>query len=250
MSRSTGTERAGRLVGLLGNSDPSIRLRAALAAGTEPDPALAPELVARFADEPDFFVRDMLTWALIRQPPADTIPLLLGELGSSSPRARSQSLHTLSKIGEPRTWGAITDVLLEDPDDDVARAAWRAAVILVPDGERAQLAARLVGQLGRGDLEVQRSLSRAFVELGGPAWVVLDAAAGDGAAVGDPTAGDVAPRADSAPPADSAPRADSAIRAHARATLHLLDDPESAFGYALDEANRELALEFRRRETG
>ena len=52
-----------RLLDALGAANSSTRLQAALAVGTHSDPGLVDALVARCAIEPDFFVRDMLTWA-------------------------------------------------------------------------------------------------------------------------------------------------------------------------------------------
>lgn len=192
-----------------------MRLQAALAAGTHPAPELVDALVQRCAVEPDFFVRDMLTWALTRLPVQITLPKLRAELDSDRAQARSQALHTLSKIGDRAAWPAITRSLLRDPDDEVARSAWRAAVVLVPDAEAAALAAELATQLGRGDREVQLSLSRAFVALGEPAEPVLDAAA-------------VGPN--------------PVVRAHANATQRLLRDPEAGFDLAVDAARRVVAL--------
>ena len=128
----------------------SIRLTAALAIGADPDPGLVELVFERCAVEPDFYVRDMLTWALTRFPNDVTVPRLLAELGAGSSQARSQALHTLSKIKDARTWPAITRSLLRDPDDDVARSAWRAAVVLVPDDQRQELARELAAQLGGG----------------------------------------------------------------------------------------------------
>ncbi|MEU4842896.1 HEAT repeat domain-containing protein [Nocardia testacea] len=193
----------------------STRLQAALAAGTNPVPGLVGPLIARCAIEPDFYVRDMLTWALTRHPAEITVPALRAELGAAGAQARSQALHTLSKIGDGSVWPAITRSLLRDADDEVARSAWRAAVVLVPDGEQAALAAELATQLGRGDRTVQLSLSRALVALGDHA----------GPAV----------RARSAGP-------DPAVRAHARATERLLRDPEAGFDPDIAEAKRIIAL--------
>ena len=150
----------------LNSDNSSMRLRAAQVAGTYPDPGLADALVARCAVEPDFFVREMLTWALTRLPAEVTVPRLVAESRSERARARGQALHTLSKIGDASAWPAITRALLHDGDDEVARSAWRAAVVLVPDGERAGLAEELVAELGRGDRTVRQSLSRALVALG------------------------------------------------------------------------------------
>ncbi|MCZ9339899.1 HEAT repeat domain-containing protein, partial [Streptomyces sp. TRM76130] len=149
------------------------RLRAALAVGTAPDPRYVDPLVERCATEPEFFVRDMLTWALTRHPVSLTLPALLREVRSGRARARSQALHTLSKIGDRRAWPAITRDLLTDADAEVARSAWRAAVVLVPEGEEPGLASVLVTRLGWGGRETRLSLSRALAELGEAAVPVL-----------------------------------------------------------------------------
>ncbi|GAB2592360.1 HEAT repeat domain-containing protein [Streptomyces capparidis] len=193
----------------------SVRLRAALAVGTTPDPRFVDKLVERCAIEPDFFVRDMLTWALTRHPVSVTLPGLLREVRSERAQARSQALHTLSKIGDRRAWQAITPSLLCDTDDEVARSAWRAAVVLVPEGEESALATALATQLGRGGRQTQLSLSRALVELGeaaGPALLAAETAA------------------------------DPGVRAHALATQRLLRDPDAGFEFAIEEAKRVVAL--------
>lgn len=165
-----------RALKALASSRSSVRLRAALALGTAPDPRFVDALVERCAVEADFHVREMLTWALTRHSPGATVPGLLGELRSERAQARSQALHTLSKIGDRRAWPAITRALLTDADDEVARSAWRAAVVLVPDGETSSLAEVLGTQLGRGGREMWLSLSRALIALGEAAVPVLRAA--------------------------------------------------------------------------
>ncbi|MFE6618178.1 HEAT repeat domain-containing protein [Streptomyces sp. NPDC057740] len=210
-----GTDAVRALHGLE-DSRSSVRLRAALAVGTTPDPRFVDKLVERCAVEPEFFVRDMLTWALTRHPLSVTLPVLLREVHAERTQARSQALHTLSKIGDPRAWPAITPALLSDADDEVARSAWRAAVVLVPEGEEPELATVLATQLGRGGRETQLSLSRALVALGEVIAPVLHSAA--------TTAPD--------------PRA----RAHALATRRLLRDPDTGFEYAIEEAKRVVAL--------
>lgn len=204
-----------RLLDALDAGNSSTRLQAALAVGTHADPGHVDALVARCAIEPDFFVRDMLTWALTHLPSKITVPRLRTELRSECAQARSQALHTLSKIGDRNAWPAITRSLLHDADDEVARSAWRAAVVLVPSGEQKVLAAELAAQLGRGDREVQLSLSRALVALGD----VIEPALQAGLASEDPT-----------------------VRAHARATERLLRDPDAGFDLAVDEAKRIVAL--------
>ncbi|MCE3551688.1 HEAT repeat domain-containing protein [Pseudonocardia sp. RS11V-5] len=193
----------------------SARLHAALNAGIRPDPEHVEVLVRRCAVEPDFFVRDMLSWALTRHDVALTVERLLDELGSDVPQGRSQALHTLSKIGDARTWPAITTALLTDEDDEVARTAWRTAAGLVPEGRETGLAETLATQFDRGDGEVQRSLSRAFVALGAAVLPVVERA--------------ITAR-------------DAGVRTHALATKRLMQHPDEGFDAAIAEARRTVAL--------
>ncbi|MEW2145323.1 HEAT repeat domain-containing protein [Micromonospora vinacea] len=199
----------------LENSDPSVRLRAALTVGTTPDPQHIDTLIARCAVEPEFSVREMLTWALLRHPPELTVTKLTDELRSERAQARSQALHTLSKIGDRRGWPAITRALLTDADDEVARSAWRAAVVLVTPGGEPELATVLSTQFGRGGREMQLSLSRALIALGEVVMPILRAAM-----------------------ADPDPR----VRGHAVATQRLMRDPDAGFEFAIEAAKRVVAL--------
>ncbi|MBB4717229.1 HEAT repeat protein [Streptomyces luteogriseus] len=204
-----------RVTNALSAQDLSIRLQAAMAVGSNPDPVFLEPLVERCAVEPDFFVRDTLSWALTRLPPEITLPRLRRELDSERTQARSQALHTLSKIGDRSTWAWITRDMLRDADDEAARTAWRVAVVLVPEDEEKELAGELVLQLGRGDRKVQLSLSRALAELGDVIKPALERAAES---------------------------SDPAVAAHARATELLRQNPETAFDAVLDEARRVVAL--------
>lgn len=199
------------LAARLRHPDGSVRLQAALASGSSPDSAAIDVLVQRCGVEPDFFVRDMLTWALTRLPADRAVPALLAELALPFPQARSQALHTLSKIGDPRARPAVTAALLHDEEDEVARAAWRAAVVLTPAGERPGLAADLATELGRRDRECWRSLTRALVDLGEAARRPLDGIAASGAFI---------------------------ERVHAAATLLILDGLQQDFRSAVEEAQR------------
>jgi HEAT repeat protein len=195
--------------------DGSTRLKAALAIGSNPKPRLVDALVNWCAIESDFYVRDMLTWALTRFPSEITVPRLLLELRSEHAQARSQALHTLSKIKDASAWPAITRSLLRDSDDEVARSAWRAAVVLVPDEQKKKLAEDLSAQLGRGNREMQLSLSRALVALG---EVVVEPVLQRAMASDDPR-----------------------VHAHATATERFLRDPDAGFQLAVDQVKRLLA---------
>jgi hypothetical protein len=128
-------------------------------------------------------------------------------------------LHTLSKVKDRSAFPAITQSLLRDPDDDVARSAWRAAVMLVPNEQKSELAEELATQFGRGSRDVQLSLSRALVALG--------------AEVVDPILRKAM--------ASNVP----GVRAHASATERLLGDPNGGVELAVHEAKRQFALKDR-----
>jgi HEAT repeat protein len=199
----------------LRHPDGSVRLRAALTAGSTADPAFVDALVERCGVDADFFVRDMLTWALTRLPADRTVPRLMAELSSPFPQARSQALHTLSKLRDPRARPCVSAALLHDEEDEVARAAWRAAVVLVVAGEEPALADDLASELGRRNRECWRSLTRALVDLGEDARAPLDRAAASGT---------------------------FAVRVHAAATLLMLDGLQRDFRAAVEAAQR-VALE-------
>lgn len=150
----------------LKSTDQSVRLKVALMAGTYPSSEFIETLVLRCEIEPDFFVRDMLTWALIRNDVPLVIERLTLELLSPIPQARSQALHTLTKIGDVSTYPLVSGNLLFDADDKVAMTAWRAASVLVPQDQIPKLIPALITQLGRGSFEIQFALSRAFCVLG------------------------------------------------------------------------------------
>jgi HEAT repeat protein len=209
------TTQAEQLARLLGVDDSSVRLQAALTAGTHPEPSQVAVLVERCGVERDFYVREMLTWALTRHAGEATVQLLTAQLQSDTAQARSQALHTLSKIGDARAWPAITPELLQHSDPETARTAWRAAVALAPADARPDLASILTTQLGRGNRELRMSLSRAFAELG--------------------------PAADAALAASIMRGSDDA-RIHALASQVLVRNPDEGFDSAVFEATAMLEL--------
>jgi HEAT repeat protein len=211
----TNTHRMEQLTAALRNPRTSVRLAAAMGAGSNPSPGLVDVLVARCVVEPDFFVRDMLTWALVQHDRDTVVDRLLPLLTSPTAQARSQALHTLGKLGDARAWPAINRELFSDTDDQVARTAWRTAALLVPADEETRLAAELATQLGRGPGDVRLSLSRVLVALGEAAMPVVQ-------------------RASTSP--------DEAVRAHALATLHLSENPDAEFEVAVEEAKRTRTL--------
>ena len=153
---------------LLKSPDQSVRLKAALAAGTYPDLEHIEVLIRQCASETDFFVRDTLSWALMRQDRPTVVQCLIPELKSVNPQSRSQALHTLSKIGDHNNYALISRDLLLDSDDFVASTAWRSASVLVPDADKPALVEILISQLGRGDSDTQFGLTRFLCAIGQP----------------------------------------------------------------------------------
>ncbi|MGZ0200886.1 hypothetical protein ACNFR7_11955 [Streptomyces sp. RM1] len=92
--------------------------------------------------------------------------------------------------------------MLHDTDDEVARTAWRVAVVLVAEEEQGEVVGEMVMELRPGGRDVQLSLSRALVDLGD----VTEPALATAAASPDP-----------------------AVAAHARATELLRQNPETGY---------------------
>ncbi len=201
----------------------SVRLRAVMAAGTTADPGDLDVLLEQCAVDPDLQVREALTWSLVRLPAGLVVPRLVAELDRPEARARSQALHTLSKIKDSSVYAEVVE-RLGDTDPGVRRTAWRAAVVLAPEQERPALARRLALELGEGDRDRRLALSRAIVSLG----------------------------ADVAAPvlADASARRGEAVREHVAETERLLDDPDAASSLALERARREMALGRSKRASG
>jgi len=224
---STGSMGSRGAVAALESQQVDVRLRAAMALGTWPAEEHLDGIVRRCAVEPDPFVRETLSWALTRLPPTLVLARVRPELDRPIAQARAQALHVLSKVGDRTARPWVTPELIADPDDTVARTAWRAAVALTPlpdddapvdaptdpeaEAERAELAELLGQQLGRDDRDVRRALSRSLVQLGPAATAVLKRATGS-------------------------PRPE--VAEHARTALLMAHDPAAAFAFDVQTAAR------------
>ena len=155
-SSGAGTPDAEPTIDLLGDADAGVRLRAALEVGEARDADTAEALVERFGVEPDFQVREALTWAALRIADA-AWPSVIELLSSPRWLARLQAAHTLGKLGRYDD-GPHLVPLISDPIDAVAaRAYWAVAQTRNPRAIPA-----LVGELGRGDSEHRNSLTVAL----------------------------------------------------------------------------------------
>lgn len=86
------------LVDRLGHSDKDEPIRAALAIGGRRDMGDLDRLVTALSTEPDFFVRETITWALVRLGYA-TLPALMDLANHESAQVRHDAVHALSKLG-------------------------------------------------------------------------------------------------------------------------------------------------------
>lgn len=118
-----------RLLAELTEPDRDRRQSAALELGRAPvdnelGARLAPILIDRLVQEPDFFVRETLTWVSVRHA-EQMLPLLhaaLAEPGTTRLPlgAQAQALHVLSKIGDPGSLGVAANYALTAPQDPVS----------------------------------------------------------------------------------------------------------------------------------
>lgn len=140
--------------------DKNVRIRAALDLGATQHRAALPELIERLGHEPDFFVRENLTWAVVRMGP-DAVPPLLELLENPDTATRLQAVHTLSKIADPASAAAL-NVAVNDPDDEVARKA----IFALGQMGHPDALNTLIAGVGHPDPERRNTLSTALVAFG------------------------------------------------------------------------------------
>src|SRR5664280_3342828 len=112
-------------IDLLGDIDPVVRLSSAVELGRRQAAGAAPALVERLGLEREFFIRETLTWAVLRVA-GDAMPYLHQALSSPRWLARMQTLHVLSKMGRHEDADRLVP-LIHDKVDAVASHAYRAA---------------------------------------------------------------------------------------------------------------------------
>ena len=169
--RAGQVETAGTVaVANLAHPDKNVRIRAALHLGAVRDRSALPVLTQRLGSEPDFYVREQLTWTLV-QMTEDALPGVLALLEQPDMVVRLQAVHTLSKMKDRRATSALVKVL-SDQDDEVAR---RAAFALGQGKDPESLQALLAG-LGHEQAERRNTLSMALQSYGSSALPDLQVA--------------------------------------------------------------------------
>ena len=148
------------LIVRLRDPDRNVRVQAALDVGALNAPGAAGVLVEALAADPDFFVRETITWSIVRLGAAAT-PLLLDRLKDDSPSVRHDAVHALSKIGDPRALEALVAIL----GDESSKVVCKAAFALGQIGDTSAIPA-LVGLLGRDDRELESALNAVLERFG------------------------------------------------------------------------------------
>ena len=101
--------------------DKNVRIEAALEIGKRADPIALPVLLDRLGAEPDFFVRENVTWAVVRMGDAAVLPVI-ALLANGDAAARFNAAHALSKLADSRAVPALLSTL-DDPDPALVQKA-------------------------------------------------------------------------------------------------------------------------------
>lgn len=140
--------------------DKDVRQRTALGLGQCPDPQRAAQVALLLWREPDFFVRETLTWVLARTP-GPAVEAAEAALASGDAGVRMQALHVLSKVADRATVGAVA-AHIDDPDPVIAdKARWALARIGDPS-----VVPLLTGRLGAADLLTRDAMTRTLTHFG------------------------------------------------------------------------------------
>jgi HEAT repeat protein len=150
--------------------DKNVRIEAALEIGKLADPAALPALLERLGAEPDFFVRENVTWAVVRMGDAAVLPVV-ALLQEGDVASRFNAAHTLSKLADARAVPALLTTL-DDPDPALVQ---KAAYALGRIRDVRALPA-LVSRVGVGPRELRASVSEAVEAFGDAAVPELLAA--------------------------------------------------------------------------
>ena len=157
------------LVGL-DHPDKDVRQQTALSLGHQPRAELSADIARALWQEPDFFVRETLTWVLI-QTPGPAVEAARRILHDADSATRLQALHVLSKVADPTTVDTVSDYI-DDANPAVAEKA-RYALARIGDP---RVIPQLVDRLGDADLATRDAMTKTLTEFGEQAVPALVAA--------------------------------------------------------------------------
>jgi HEAT repeat protein len=154
----------------LHHADSHIRSQAALTLGKLGNPENVLVLVNALQNETDLFVREDITWALVKLGAAAVLPLI-ALLQSENPQARHDAAHALGKVGDSRAVPALV-VVLHDADSTVG---FKAMFALGQIGA-AQAIPALLSFLADERPEIRELLTQVLEQFGGTAVPLLSQA--------------------------------------------------------------------------
>lgn len=156
-----GDELKNRLVQMVGDGSPRVRLAATAALGAVIYERALDALLVQLAVEPEAQVRSAIAGVLARMPGTRQVPALLARLDDPSPEVREAAAGAIQQLGpeivkDPALAGATAErllaairqpgVLVSPANDDALRAAYgRALVPLVPPDELSDQARQMLG---------------------------------------------------------------------------------------------------------
>ncbi len=163
-----------RLIADLQHPDKNVRIAAALEIGKCADATALPSLLERLGMELDFFVRENVTWAVVRIGDAAVMPLVT-LLASDDEPTRFNATHALSKLADAR---AVPALLLQL--DDASPGLVQKAVYALGRIGDARALPSLVARVGMGPNELRSTVNEALEAFGERAVPSLIARLADG----------------------------------------------------------------------
>ena len=163
-----------KLIAELQHPDKNVRIESALAIGKLADPSALPALLERLGAEPDFFVRENVTWAVVRLGDVGVLPLI-ELLRGADESFRFNAAHALSKLADARAVPALVSLL-----DDPSPALVQKAVYALGRIGDARALPMLVARVGVGSRELRSTVNEALEAFGAMAVPLLIGRLDDG----------------------------------------------------------------------
>jgi HEAT repeat protein len=155
------------MIDQLQNPDKNLRLQATLHLGRPNNTEALPALTAQLLREPDAFVCENITWAIV-QIGLKALAPMLEVLRNANPTGRLRAAHVLSKLNDPQSVDALI-LALQDEDLDVVQ---KAAFALGQLGDARAIPA-LTQRLGEQQLDFRETILTSLERFGPSALPLL-----------------------------------------------------------------------------
>lgn len=147
--------------------DKNVRIQAAIDLGTAGDDKALDALVSALATEPDFFVRESITWALVRIG-APVVPQMIRLVEDGDPTVQLSAVHVLGKLGDSAAAPALIQALKGAPPEIRDRIVFSLGQIGDPEALPA-----LVALIGKDRTESASTLTASIERFGEAAFDAL-----------------------------------------------------------------------------